>query len=130
VTGDKKVTFAMSKILGFEPSGNSRGNSKPFSISLSFRRSKAHDAPASSKMSLANVKLKFELSFQDVESPDADRMRHKVRAAREVKELWMLRSDAHQLISRKISQQEAATRINALLPCFEQWIPKSSLVKI
>lgn len=81
-------------------------------------------------MSLSNVKLKLELSFQDVESSEADRLRQKVRGAREVKELWMLRSDAHQLISRQISQQEAAVRINALLPCFEQWIPKNSLVKI
>jgi hypothetical protein len=49
---------------------------------------------------------------------------------REVKELWMLRSDVHQLISRQLSQQEAAKRINDLMPCFEGWIPSRSLVKI
>jgi ERCC4-type nuclease len=124
------VNLAMSKIVGFEPSGNSRSASKSFSISMSFMRSKSRIEAEKKKMSLSEVKLKVELSFQDVESVDADRLRHKVRAAREVKDLWMLRSDAHQMISRQISQHVAAERINALLPCFEHWMPASSLVKI
>jgi hypothetical protein len=124
------VILAMTKSLGFEPSGNSRGSSKAFSISLSFRRSKsAADAP-SQKASLSQIKLKLELSFQDVNSQDAERLRYKIRGSREVKELWMLRSDVHQLISRQISQQEAAVRINALLPLFSGWMPTKSLVKI
>jgi ERCC4-type nuclease len=124
------VILAMSKALGFEPSGNSRGNSKSFSISLSFSRSRAKAEAEKNKMTLSNIKLKVELCFQDVDNKDAERLRYKIRSTREVKDLWMLRSDIHQLISRHISQQEAAKRINELLPCFEHWIPEKSLVKI
>jgi hypothetical protein len=119
----------MTKSLGFEPSGNSRSASKSFSLSMPFMRSRSSEE-AKSKMTLSQVKLKVELCFQDVDGQEADRMRFKVRGAREVKDLWMLRSDIHQLISRRLSQQEAAERINALLPCFEGWIPKLSLAKI
>jgi hypothetical protein len=124
------VILAMSKALGFEPSGNSRSHSKSFSLSMPFRRSKAGDAAATSKMSVSEVKLKVELCFQDVDGSEADRLRFRIRSTREVKDLWMLRSDIHQLISRHINQNEAASRINALLPCFEHWIAAKSLVRI
>jgi ERCC4-type nuclease len=124
------VILAMSKALGFEPSGNSRGNSKSFSISLTFGRSRAKAEAEKKKMSLSNVKLKVELCIQDIDNQDADRLRYKIRSTREVKDLWMLRSDIHQLISRHVSQQEAAKRINDLLPCFEHWMPAKSLLKI
>ncbi len=120
----------MSKAFGFDNSSNSRGTSKSFSFSMSFRRSKEHDAPETPKISPSKVKLQVELSFQDIEGTAADLMRFKVRSAREVQELWMLRSDIHQLISRQLSQQEAASRINALLPLFTHWIPAQSMVKI
>lgn len=97
---------------------------------MPFMRSKAQAAAAKNKASLSEVKLRLELSFQDVETPEAERLRHKIRGAREVKELWMLRSDIHQLISRQASQQEAAQRINAVLPYFEHWMPAKLLVKI
>ena len=99
-------------------------------MSLPFSRSKANAQEPKNKMSVSAVKLKVELCFQDIESQEATRLRYKIRSTREVKELWMQRSDIHQLISRHISQQEAATRINALLPCFEHWIPKHALIKI
>ncbi|MBS7808048.1 hypothetical protein [Variovorax sp. PCZ-1] len=97
---------------------------------MPFRRSKAQDEAAKRKMSVSEVKLKVELCFQDIDNKDAERLRYKVRSTREVKELWMLRSDIHQLISRHISQHEAAQRINALLPCFAHWMPAQSLIKI
>ncbi|TAG28142.1 MAG: hypothetical protein EAZ37_02185 [Burkholderiales bacterium] len=97
---------------------------------MPFRLSKSRDEDQKTKMSMSEIKLKVELSFQDLEGTAADSLRYKIRGAREVKELWMLRTDMHQLVSRALSQQEAAKRINALLPCFEQWIPARSLVKI
>lgn len=124
------MILSMSNTRDFEPSGNSRSASKSFSISIPFLRSKAQADAVKNKASLSEVKLRLELSFQDIESAQADRLRHKIRATREVKELWMLRSDAHQLISRQMGQQEAAKRINALLTCFAQWMPEKSLVKI
>ena len=124
------MILAMTKSLGFESSGTRPTTSKSFSLSLPFRRSKERSEEQAQKMSLSHIKLQLELSFQDVETQDADRLRHKIRAAREVHDVWMLRSDAHQLISRQLSQQEAAQRINALLPCFAGWMPKASLAAI
>lgn len=97
---------------------------------MPFMRSKAQADAEKNKMSPSKVKLKIELSFQDIDSSEAERLRYKIRSTREVKDLWMLRSDIHQLISRHISQQEAAKRINALLPCFEHWLPARELIKI
>jgi hypothetical protein len=130
LTGDKKVLSAMTKSLGFEPSGNSRSHSKSFSFSLPFMRSKDSAREPSKKLSLSQIKLQMELTFQDVNGSDAERLRYKLRSAREAKELWLLRSDVHQLISQQVNQKEAAERINALLPCFEGWLPKQSLAKI
>jgi hypothetical protein len=120
----------MSKFFDIEPAGSGRSGSKSFNISLSFRRSQAQDEDQAKKVSLSKIKLAAELSFQDIEGSSADQMRYKIRGAREVMDLWMLRSDIHQLIARKISQQEAAKRINDLLPCFKHWVPKNSLIKI
>jgi ERCC4-type nuclease len=124
------VILAMNKSLGFDNSSPSPKSSKSFSLSLPFRRSKEERDAEAQKMSLSKVKLKLELSFQDIETHDAERLRHKVRATREVKDLWMLRSDVHQLISHQFNQQEAAQRINALLPCFAGWLPKATLTPI
>lgn len=120
----------MVKSSGSERPGDSRSPSKPFSFSIPFLRSKSQAEVEPKKMSVSKVKLNAELCFQDIEGTDAERLRYKIRGAREVKDLWILRSDIHQLISHKISQQEAAKRINALLPCFEHWIPAQALVKI
>lgn len=124
------MILAMTRSSDFEASGHSPASIKSFSLSLPFRRSQERREEQAKKMSLSQVKLQMELCFQDVEGTDADRLRYKIRAVREVKDLWMLRSDVHQLISRQINQQEAAQRINALLPCFAGWIPKHSLVAI
>ena len=124
------MILAMIRSSDFERSGNSRSVSKSFSFSMPFSRSRALAEAEKNKMSLSDIKLKVELCFQDVNDENAERLRYKIRSTREVKDLWMLRSDIHQLISRQISQQEAAKRINALLPCFEHWIPAQALVKI
>jgi hypothetical protein len=129
-TGDKKVILAMTKSLGFENSAPSPSFSKSFSLSLPFRRSQERREAKAQKMTISQIKLQLELSFQDTEGSDAERLRYKIRATREVRDLWMLRSDVHQLISRQINQQEAAQRINALLPCFAGWMPKHSLAPI
>jgi hypothetical protein len=124
------VIFAMSKPMCFEDSGQSRNGLKSFNISLPFSRSKAGAQAPKTKMTISDVKLKVELCFQDIDSQEATRLRYQVRSTREVQDLWLQRSNIHQLISRHISQQEAAARINALLPCFEHWIPEHALIKI
>ena len=120
----------MSKPFGFENTDNNESTAKPFSISLPFGLSKARNEEEIKKMPISQIKREIELSLQDLEGPDADSLRYKIRSAREVKDLWMLRTDVHQAISRHISQQEAAKRINALLSCFEYWIPAKTLTRI
>jgi hypothetical protein len=124
------VILAMTKSSDFENSPTSPSFSKSFSLSLPFRRSQDRREAKPQKMTVSQVKLQLELSFQDAVGADAERLRYKIRAARDVRDLWMLRSDVHQLISRQINQQEAAQRINALLPHFAGWMPKHLLTAI
>jgi hypothetical protein len=124
------VILAMTKSSDFESSATSPSFSKSFSLSLPFRRSQERREAKPQKMTVSQVKLQLELSFQDAVGSEAERLRYKIRAARDVRDLWMLRSDVHQLISRQINQQEAAQRINALLPHFAGWMPKHLLTAI
>ena len=124
------MTFDMIRSRGFERSANSRNASSSFGLSLPFLRSKTQTQSEKNKSSVSDVKLQVELCFQDIDSDKAERLRYKIRGTREVKDLWMLRIDVYQLISRDMGQTEAAKRINALLPCFEHWMPEKALVKI
>ena len=121
----------MIKAIDFESSDDSRSPpSRLFSLSMPFGRRKPEPEHAASKMALAQIKLQVELSFQDIEGIEAIRLRLKITASRDVQDLWLLRSDIYQLIARRLNQQVAAQRINALLPCFEQWLPARALTKI
>ena len=124
------MIVAMSKWINVGPADEKRADSTFFGLSLPFRRSASPAAPEPQRLTLSQIKLRMELSFQDVEGMPADRLRLKVRCAREVKELWQLRSDIHQLLARHTNQQAASQRINDLLPCFEGWIPARQRVRI
>ncbi len=124
------MILTMNKFFGFENSSNERGSSKSFGFSMSFGRSKQPSEEAPKKMTLSEIKLKMELCLQDLQGKEIERLRYKIRGVRDVRELWMLRSDVHQAISKEQNQQAAATAINALLPCFALWMPKHQLVSI
>ncbi|MFM7330862.1 MAG: hypothetical protein ACKO1L_04240, partial [Brachymonas sp.] len=81
----------MNKMFGFKVSANSDDASKAFGISLPFRRSSNTDKPKIKRMTLSQIKLSLELCSQDLQGAAADRLRFKIRGAREVRELWMLR---------------------------------------
>jgi hypothetical protein len=123
------VILTMSKALGFEPSEDSRSPSKSFSLSKAFRRSMGAEARAP-KLTLSQIKLQVELAIQDLNGQDADRLRFKIRGCREAQDVWLLRSDLYQLVAKRFSQQEAAQRVNNLLPCFEGWMPTRNLTQI
>lgn len=124
------MNFNMNRFSGFDDSAPSRTESKSSGFSLSFLLSKNKREAQVKKTSVSQIKLQLELSFQDIGGQDAERLRYKVRGSHEARELWMLRSDAYQLIAHHASQQEAASRINKLLPSFEGWLPAKTLVKI
>lgn len=120
----------MNKVFGFDNSGNTPRLSKSFAFSRPFGRSKTPSEQAPQKMTLSQVKLKLELCIQDLHGHEAERLRFKIRAVRDVRELWMLRSDVHQVIAKQLGQQVAAQSINSLLPCFAGWIPSKQLSEI
>jgi hypothetical protein len=124
------MILTMNKLFGFENSGNSRDASKPFGFSISFGRSKQPGEETPKKMTLSQIKLSVELCIQDLQGQEVERLRHKIRAVRDVRELWMLRSDVHQVIAKQVGQQVAAQSINSLIPCFVGWMPAKQLSKI
>jgi predicted component of type VI protein secretion system len=122
------VKLAMINSSDFSPSLSPR-SSRFLGFFSSFRNSKAAQS-TEQRMHVSEAKLKFELKIQDMQGKDADRLRYKIRGVRDVRELWLLRSDVHELISKRQNQQAAADAINDLLPCFEGWIPAHQLAKI
>ncbi|MGE0497707.1 MAG: hypothetical protein AB7I35_13385 [Ramlibacter sp.] len=82
------------------------------------------------KLTLQEVRQHLHQTVHDCSGSDAQRLRFKLQAATSVKEFWMLRSDLYECIARSHSQTEAARRINALLPCFDGWLPSRLLVRI
>ncbi len=122
------MLLAMSRASDFDSSSKSKDSSRSFSLSLPFRFSK--NKAEAQKATLSQVKLRVELSIQDLEGQDAERLRCKIRGTREVSDLWMMRSDIYQLISKRQNQTEAAERVNSLLPMFVGWIPKHQMTQI
>jgi hypothetical protein len=82
------------------------------------------------RLDLADMRQRMELVLHDSEGHECERLRYKIKAARQARELWMIRSDLYQLIARQQSQSEAARRINSLLPIFEGWLPADTLISI
>ncbi|MBA4261830.1 MAG: hypothetical protein C0443_07360 [Comamonadaceae bacterium] len=68
--------------------------------------------------------------IDDCDSVSARRLNHQIIHAQTAQELWLLRNDAYQLISRQTSQAVAAERINALISSFQGWVEPSQLVRI
>lgn len=88
--------------------------------------------PASqAPLPLAQIRQHMHLTLQDCSaSVGAQRMIFKINLAQTPAELWQLRSDLHQCISRLHGQAEAARRINTLLAGFAGWIPPTQLIHI
>lgn len=82
-------------------------------------------APAShTRLPLEQIRQHMHLTLHDCSaSVGAQRMIFKINLAQTPAELWQLRSDLHQCISRLHGQAEAAERINTLLAGFTGWIP-------
>jgi hypothetical protein len=91
-------------------------------------------APASSHPSvgtpLEEIRQALHLCIQDCRGMAAQRVVYKINLAETAADLWLLRSDLHQCISRTHDQSEAARRINELLDTFRGWIPSAQLTRI
>jgi hypothetical protein len=68
--------------------------------------------------------------LSDCDGTTAQRLRHKIDRAQTPQDLWLLRNDAHQIISQRHNQTVASERINAQIECFQGWIDAKQLVRI
>lgn len=69
-------------------------------------------------------------AFCDCTGPACERMRWKIDAARDARDLWLLRGDLFQLLAAQHCQAVATQRINGLLPAFEGLLPDRLLTPI
>lgn len=96
-------------------------------------RTRAHAAERAAlavRLPVAEIRQRLRQAVHDCPGMDAQRLQFKIMAASSARELWMLRSDLYDCIGRHHSQAFAVTRVNALLPCFDGWLPSHQLVRI
>lgn len=91
---------------------------------------KAFARPAPDRMPLTDVRQHLRAVLADCAGMQAQRLQFRVQAAQTATEMWMLRGDLYDCVARHHSQCEAARRINALLACFDGWLPRQQLVRI
>ncbi|MDO8372204.1 MAG: hypothetical protein V4639_12445 [Pseudomonadota bacterium] len=88
----------------------------------------APDTP--DRMPLEQIRHQLHQTLHDCKSVDAQRIIFRINIADTPADLWLLRSDLYQCISRARDQTEAARRINALLDAFSGWLPAAQLTRI
>ncbi len=86
--------------------------------------------PKADRMTVPQIKQHMLQLVQDVDSAESGRLLYKINMASRASELWMLRTDIYQVVSRLHSQSEAAGRINQLIPCFRGWVEDKQLAHI
>jgi len=69
-------------------------------------------------------------ALQQCEGPMCERLHWRIDAACTAHHLWLLRGEIFQLVSREFCQEEAARRINALLPAFSGRVPQRMLTRV
>lgn len=88
----------------------------------------APDTP--DRMPLEQIRHQLRQTLHDCKSIDTQRIIFRINMADTPADLWLLRSDLYQCISRARDQAEAARRINALLDAFSGWLPAAQLTRI
>ena len=88
----------------------------------------APDTP--DRLPLEQIRHQLHQTLHDCKSIDAQRIIFRINTADTPADLWLLRSDLYQCISRARDQTEAARRINALLGTFSGWLPAAQLTPI
>jgi hypothetical protein len=81
-------------------------------------------------MELNDVRAAVLATLRDCDGAACERMRWRLQAAQTAQDMWLLRSEIFQMVSAQHCQAVAASRINALLPAFEQHLPTRMLTKI
>lgn len=79
---------------------------------------------------LEQMQLELHLALQGCEGPVCERLRLRIDEAYTVQELWVLREGIFQAVAGAFCQDEAARRVNALLPAFSGWLPARMLTRV
>ncbi len=82
------------------------------------------------RLPLPSIKQRLETLLGDCETTRAQLVVHQIKSARTPNDLWDLRCEIHQCISRVHSQTEASRRINSLVTVFTGWVPTNKLTEI
>ena len=80
--------------------------------------------------SIEELRAHVEAAFSDCTGPMCERMRWRIECTNSAQDLWLLRGELFQLIAGAHCQSVATSRINALLPAFEGWLPRKMLTTI
>ena len=87
-------------------------------------------AAAGKPQHLEALRLQLHEALLRCEGPMCERMHWRIDAACTAQHLWLLRGEIFQLVSRQFCQEEAARRINALLPAFSGRLPERMLARV
>jgi hypothetical protein len=79
---------------------------------------------------LPSVRTDFLATIADIDSAEADALRHRIAGSRSLRELWHLRSDVYRLIGLTHNQSEAERRVALLARHFPTRSPRSQLAPL
>ena len=82
------------------------------------------------KAHLEQLRLQLQEALEECEGPMCERLRWRIDAACTAQHLWLLRGEIFQLVARQFCQQEAARRVNALLPAFSGSLPERMQTRV
>lgn len=61
--------------------------------------------------------------LDDCRGTDCERLRWRLHTAESAQDLWLLRGPLFQVVASQHCQQQAAERVNALVPAFQELMP-------
>lgn len=93
-------------------------------------RSSASAPDTPDRLPLEQIRHRLHHALHDCRGVDAQRIIYRINMAGTPADLWLLRTDVYQCISRTRNQTEATGRINALMGCFSGWVPAAQLTRI
>jgi len=79
---------------------------------------------------LPGVRTEFMATLSDIDSPDADRLRHRIGDTRSLRELWHLRAEIYRLVGCAHSQHQAEERVALLNRHFPTRAPRSQFASL
>jgi hypothetical protein len=82
------------------------------------------------RLQLSELRDRTREVLRDCTGVEADRLRIRIGCAADASDLWLMRCDIFQVVANQHLQSVAANRINALLPAFDGWLPRSLLAPV